>query len=327
MGGKLPEGEFRALVDRARERHLLSDVIGRHTALRRRGARELVGLCCFHTERTPSLEVNDAKGTYHCHGCGAGGDAIKFLVDMEGMTFRQAVEVLSGDEFPVISEENRAQRKLEDEALTRKRIELAQQMWARSVPTAGTLAETYARSRGIVGPLPRSIRFGSIPRYVDLETGEVGREYPAAVCAMQDVNGDVVAVQNIYLASDGSGKYVSPQGGKAKLSFGMLVGSALRLGPVRDHLVLVEGPEDGWTLAEQLPDKSVWASCGTALLSRIVLPAAVRSVCLAGDNNSAGRVAVAQAREAYLTVGRKVSEAYPDRRYKDWNDQLQGRLA
>lgn len=311
-------------MDRARDRHLLSDIIGRHTTLKKRGTRELVGLCPFHSERTPSFEVNDAKGTYHCHGCGKSGDHITFLVEQEGMRFRHAVEVLLGEEFPVISEEDRTRRKAQDEAKLRARVELAREMWSRSVPTAGTLAETYARSRRITIDLPATVRFGSIPRFVDLDTGEVGREYPAVVCAMQDAAGTITGVQNIYLRADGAGKYESTHGGKAKLTFGTIVGSAMRLGPVSEHIIAVEGPEDGWTLAQRLPGKSVWVACGTALLSRIDWPAEVQSVCFAGDNNAAGRLAVQQARDAALARGIRSIEAYPGEGFKDWNDELRG---
>ena len=90
---RLPDHEFERFVRDARDRHNLSDIIGRHTDLKKRGPNEMVGLCCFHSERTPSLEVNDSKGTYHCHGCGAGGDAITFLTAKEGLSFMEKLKV------------------------------------------------------------------------------------------------------------------------------------------------------------------------------------------------------------------------------------------
>jgi len=323
----MSEEIYRALVAAApasRERHLLSDVIGRHTDLKRRGQRELVGLCPFHQERTPSFEVNDDKGTYHCHGCGAGGDAITFLMRAEGHTFRQAVEMLSGDTFPTISEEDRAQRKAHDEAALRARITLARTIWSRSVPVKGTLGETYARARGIVIDLPPSVRFGSVPRFFNMETGEVGREHPAVVCALQNVTGAVTGVQNIYLRADGAGKYESPTGGRAKLTFGIMGGSAIRLGPATDHVIICEGPEDGWTLLQDMPDRSVWIACGTSQLSRIQFPAEVSRITIAGDNGDAGRRAAEEAAVAYVDQGFAVDEVFPNHAFKDWNDQLRG---
>lgn len=324
----LPSAEFGQIVREARQRHNLSDIVGRHTDLKKRGANEMVGLCCFHSERTPSLEVNDGKGTYHCHGCGEGGDAITFLVKQEGMGFREAVEWLLGDELPVISEEERARRKAEDARVTAERIALGRSIWRKRIPAAGTPAEVYARSRGLTIDLPPTVGFVMTPRWRNPETGEVGREHPAMVCALQDVTGAVVGVQCVFLQDGGRRKYepVRPDGSKAKakLTFGVIVGSAFRLGPVSPHLVVCEGPEDGLTLAQQLPGKSVWVTCGTALMSRLEYPPEVRSVCFAGDNGLAGHAAVQQAWAVALERGLRPSEAYPDPRFKDWNDQLRG---
>lgn len=319
---RLPDDQFRTLVETARTRTLLSKVAERHTALKRRGPRELVGLCPFHQERTPSFEVNDGKGTYHCHGCGVGGDAISLLTKLEGMTFLSAVETLMGETFPEISEEDRAKRREADAKLNQARIDYARSVWARAVLATGTLAETYARARGITASLPATVRFVAAPRFVDYETGELGREFPAVCCALQDAAGAVTGVQLIFLSPDGSTKWTGR--GAAKMTRGQLVGSALRLGPVRDHIVAVEGPEDGWTLMERLPDRSIWASCGTANLAMIDWPAEVQSVCFAGDNGTAGHAAVAEAREAAIKAGKTPSETFPDPRFKDWNDQLRG---
>ncbi len=81
-----------------RDNLILSDVVQQFspTALKRRG-KEFVGLCPFHEEKTPSFTVNDAKGLYYCFGCGAGGDAIKFVRETQGKNFAEAVRLLSGD--------------------------------------------------------------------------------------------------------------------------------------------------------------------------------------------------------------------------------------
>jgi len=319
---------FNRTINEARERHNLSDVIGRHTNLRKRGARELVGLCPFHSEKSPSFEVNDAKGVYYCHGCGVSGDAFRFLMAKDGLTFRQAFEALTGDAFPVVSDEERAKRKAEDEAATAARIALARDIWARSNPPAGTPAEVYARSRGIVIPLPETVRFVMTPRWRDDETGEVGRDYPAMACALQDAHGAIVGVQCIFLQDGGRRKYerVRTDGtkAKAKLTFGVIVGSAFRIGPPSDHVVICEGPEDGLTLRQQLPGKTIWVACGTALMSRVSLPSAIRYITLAGDNGRAGRAAVEEATAAYVGQGIEVNAIYPDAPFKDWNDELRG---
>ena len=74
----------------------LAEVVGRYVELRRAG-NELVGLCPFHAERTPSFTVNPAKGFAHCFGCGAHHDAIGFVMAHLGLDFRAAVRELGGE--------------------------------------------------------------------------------------------------------------------------------------------------------------------------------------------------------------------------------------
>ena len=69
-------------------------VVEERTALRKAGAR-LTGRCPFHEERTPSCSVNPVDKLYHCFGCGAGGDMIKFVRETQGLEFTDAVEWLA----------------------------------------------------------------------------------------------------------------------------------------------------------------------------------------------------------------------------------------
>ncbi len=330
------DAEFRRLLDDAKGRHNLSDIVGRHTSLKPRGRSEMVGLCPFHEERSPSFEVNNSKGTWHCWGGCGGGDAMSFLMRAHGMKFMDAYRVLTGDDFPVVSEADRAKRRIEDAATLAARISLGQDIWARAVPATGTPAEVYARSRGIVGPLPDSVRFVLTPRWRDPETGELGRDYPAMACALQDAGGEVVGVQCVFLADGGRRKFerVRRDGtrAKAKLSFGAVIGSAFRASGMSiadqpSEIIICEGPEDGLTLAQGLPGTHVFVACGTALMPRLDLPPSVGSVVLAGDNNEAGRVAVAAAVLAFEDRGLGVRAMYPDPAYRDWNDELQERRA
>lgn len=324
------EADFKRLVDEAKARRNLSDVVGRHTNLKKRGARELVGLCPFHSERSPSFEVNDTKGTYHCWGCGRSGDALTFLIDKDGLTFRQAFEALTGDLFPTVSDDERARRREADERETAERIALARSIWSASVPPQDTPAEVYARSRGITMPLPETVRFVMTPRWRNPDTGEVGRDYPAMACALQDVTGAIVGVQCVFLADGGRRKYERDRGdgtkAKAKLTFGVLVGSAFRIGPQCDRIMKCEGPEDALTLRQET-GRTVWAACGTSNLSQVAFPPWVREVCIAGDNGAVGHAAAEQAAQADLATGLVVDKIFPDPRFKDWNDQLRGILA
>ena len=77
-----------------KERTSLEEVVREHVTLRRSGS-SLVGLCPFHDEKSPSFNVRPAQGFYHCFGCSAGGDAIKFLMEIEGLSFAESVERLA----------------------------------------------------------------------------------------------------------------------------------------------------------------------------------------------------------------------------------------
>ncbi|WP_309661563.1 DNA primase [Sphingomonas sp.] len=83
-----------AFLDELRARTLLSSLIAPSVKLIKAG-REYKACCPFHPEKTPSFTVNDDKGFYHCFGCGAHGDAIRFLTDARGMQFMDAVKELA----------------------------------------------------------------------------------------------------------------------------------------------------------------------------------------------------------------------------------------
>src|SRR6476469_11014719 len=83
-----------AWLDELRARTTLSAVIAPSVKLIRAG-REWKACCPFHNEKTPSFTVNDEKHFYHCFGCGAHGDAIRFLTDNRGLPFMDAVKELA----------------------------------------------------------------------------------------------------------------------------------------------------------------------------------------------------------------------------------------
>jgi DNA primase len=85
-----------SFLDEIRARVPVSDVVGRRVKLQRRG-REFVGLSPFSNEKTPSFTVNDQKGFYHCFSTGNHGDIFKFLTEVEGLPFPEAVERLAGE--------------------------------------------------------------------------------------------------------------------------------------------------------------------------------------------------------------------------------------
>lgn len=319
----MSDAEFRQLIDAALERHNLSDIIARHTKLRRRGPIELVGLCPFHTERTPSFEVNDGKGLYHCWGCGEAGDALRFLQEKEGLSFRDAYQALAGDRFPTISEEERVRRRVEDEKERAAAVADAKLFWNRTTPTSIPGMRYVREARGITADLPPSIRFGNVPLSKD-ENGAWRSPMPAVVAAIT-MAGQLVAIQRIFIRDDGTDKrFRKPK--KSKFSLGRVKGGALRLdhGLIGSEVIITEGPEDGLTLMQEMPGRRVWVALGTDLMPAIEFPPDVDSIIIAGQNDNAGRAAVDAAGEALLERGFAVRSIYPDPAFKDWNDQLRG---
>ncbi len=103
--------ELQNFLDELRSRISIADVIGQKVKLTKRG-REYTGLCPFHHEKTPSFTINESKGFYHCFGCGAHGDIVRFLMDSEGLPFIEAVKKLAdkvGMQLPAFSKESQEQ--------------------------------------------------------------------------------------------------------------------------------------------------------------------------------------------------------------------------
>ena len=90
-------GRIRAAdIALVRERTKIDEIIGEHLQLKRAGGGSLKGLCPFHEEKSPSFQVTPSRGLYHCFGCGVGGDVIRFVQELDHLSFSEAVELLAG---------------------------------------------------------------------------------------------------------------------------------------------------------------------------------------------------------------------------------------
>ena len=87
----IPEGFVDDLVGRTD----IAEVVSGYVKLTKRSGSNMLGLCPFHSEKTPSFAVNPDRQIYHCFGCGKGGSAIGFIMEIENLSFRDAVEVLA----------------------------------------------------------------------------------------------------------------------------------------------------------------------------------------------------------------------------------------
>jgi DNA primase len=123
----------RRVLDQVREAADIVAVVGEHLTLRKTG-RNHVGLCPFHGEKTPSFNVSREKGTYYCFGCKRGGDVIDFVMELERVSFAEAVERLAerfGVRLPPASPEARRRKDEHDQLV--EVTEAAQAVFARQV--------------------------------------------------------------------------------------------------------------------------------------------------------------------------------------------------
>jgi len=152
------------LLEEIRRRTDLVALVGRRVKLVRKG-RVMWGCCPFHGEKSPSFKVENERHAYKCFGCGVGGDAFKWLVETEGLSFPEAVEKLAaeaGVELPKWSSD--------DEAREQKRkslyeiVELAAQFYeAQLRESGGQEARNYLKRRGLDGAAAKQFRLGYAP--------------------------------------------------------------------------------------------------------------------------------------------------------------------
>ena len=151
-------------LDELRNRTLLSALIGRSIKLQKAG-REFRACCPFHDEKTPSFYVNDDKGFYHCFGCSAHGDAIRFLTEAKGMPFMEAVKELvqaAGMEMP--APDPRSAERAERATGLVAASEAAQRWFAEQLQgISGAEARAYLARRGVPDELVKAFGLGFAP--------------------------------------------------------------------------------------------------------------------------------------------------------------------
>ena len=91
MAGRIRDDDIQVV----KERTDLVQLASQYLTLKKAGADRMVGLCPFHQEKTPSFGISPSKQLYYCHGCGAGGDAIRFIRELEHLSYVEAVERLA----------------------------------------------------------------------------------------------------------------------------------------------------------------------------------------------------------------------------------------
>ncbi len=328
--GQIPESFIQEVVARTD----IVDIVGRHVALRKGGA-NLLGLCPFHGEKSPSFTVSPAKQFYHCFGCGAHGDAIRFLMEHAGLGFIDAVKDLAqqvGLQVPEApadpAEQARAaQLKAQKSTLTDVLQKAADHYRARLKDDAR--AVEYLKRRGLTGRIAQHFGLGYAPagwrslasafgNYEATELAEAGlvivqgdndqeqkrydRFRDRIMFPIRSVKGEVIGFGGRVLDT-GEPKYLNspetPLFVKGQELYGLHEARvAIR---ERGYALVVEGYMDVVALAQSGFGNAV-ATLGTACTPDHVkkLLRFTDSVVFSFDGDAAGRRAASRALEAVL---------------------------
>jgi DNA primase len=313
------------------------DVVGRHVPLKKAGA-NLSGLCPFHAEKSPSFTVSPVKQFYHCFGCGASGDAIRFLTEYTGAAFREAVEELAQQVGMRVPDEDVSPAERERARAAKQRRDTLADVLAKAADfyraqlKSHPRAIDYLKERGLTGEIAAQFGVGyapdgwrslanAFPSYDDPLLEESGmviaHDTQAAEGAgskrydrfrdrimfpIRSVQGDVIGFGGRVL-DRGEPKYLnSPETAlfsKGRELYGLYEARlALR---ERGHVLVVEGYMDVVALA-QSGIANVVATLGTACTAEHLqkLFRFTDSVVFSFDGDSAGRRAALRAMEASL---------------------------
>lgn len=162
-----------AVISRVQQANDIVDVVGEHVSLKRKG-REMVGLCPFHEDHKPSMNVSATKQIFKCFACGAGGDVLKFIQMREGLTFSQAVERLAERAGIQVKPVRRAAPRTDGQPEVDPNRLARLNAWAMkffqqclSDPEQGKVAREYLAQRKISPESVSKWRLGAAPNAVD----------------------------------------------------------------------------------------------------------------------------------------------------------------
>jgi DNA primase len=299
----------------------------------KKGGINLLGLCPFHNEKSPSFTVSPTKQFYHCFGCGAHGSAITFLIEHTGASFPEAVRTLASAVGMNVPEENRSpsqkaasSRRREEISQHTQALELAQKHYLTQLRESPA-AIRYLKERGLTGLIAKEFGLGwasadrqalakVFPRYDDailVESGlviesEDGRRYDRfrerVMFPIRNVKGEIVGFGGRIIGK-GEPKYLNspetPVFSKGNELYGLFEGrSAIR---TEGCVIVVEGYMDVVGLA-QLGVRNAVATLGTATTPIHIqkLLRASDKIVFSFDGDGAGRRAAWRALQASLPL-------------------------
>ena len=310
---------FEEVISLIKDRLDIVDVVSQYVVLKKSGA-NYWGLCPFHNDKKPSMSVSPSKGIYKCFSCGAGGDALSFLVKIQNREYKDVILELAekyGIELPQkfhSSKENKSQKK---EMILA--CEKAAKFYKLQLKTAedANKAKTYLRGRDITDDIIDKFTLGWAPNKYDTLYKELKKEFKdeilekaglilksnsggwidrfrnRIIIPIQNENGEYVAFGARAVDEGQNPKYLNSSDSliynKSKILFGL--NSAQEAIKAEDGVIIMEGYFDVISAQAHGVENAV-ASCGTALTSDHVKLLSrytkSRRIYLSFDTDSAG---------------------------------------
>jgi putative DNA primase/helicase len=277
----------------------------------RKAGSSWVACCPAYHDRKPSLsirEADDGKVLVRCHA-GCPQDSVIAALRQRGLWAGKGPRQLNrlgshaGAEQP-------------DNNDGSKRTASALAIWNATMPSEGTLVESYLAARGLHHSLPSALRFHAGLKHPS------GGTWPAMVALVTRGVDDVpLAIHRTFLARDGSSK--APVD-RPKRMLGPCRGGAVRLAPARDVLMVGEGIETSLA-AMQARGLPAWAALSASFLLTLDLPQEVKDVIVLADGDEVGEAAARKAALRWTRERRRVRIARPTKGM-DFNDMLMGRV-
>ncbi|MBI3118203.1 MAG: DNA primase [Candidatus Hydrogenedentes bacterium] len=284
----------REIVNEVLAANDIADIVGVSVELKAAGSARLKGLCPFHHEKTPSFVVDRHRQTFHCFGCGKGGDALSFLTEHDGLQFGEALRKLAdrgGIRLPAATEQPGAPDFLRSQLLEFNTFVAGYCQAVLQHPQQGAPAREYLKKRQLNEATVRRFSLGYLPdgwtnlldaakakQYSNVlldasglfKRGERGGQYDffrnRLIFPIRDVAGNLVAFGGRDLGGDNPAKYInSPETAvykKSRVLYGL--NEAREAFRREKRAILVEGYIDLLRCFDA-GIENVVASCGTAL--------------------------------------------------------------
>ncbi len=298
------------------ERSDIVDVVGSYVRLSKKSGSNLFGLCPFHSEKTPSFSVSADRQIYHCFGCGKGGGVINFIMEIENLSFPEAVEFLAKRAGMAIPEQEDGRESKKRRRMAELNRDAAKYFYSNLSLPIGKPALDYMASRRISPTTAKRFGLGYAPDSWDglikamtekgysefelrdaglVRTGKNGGHYDTfrnrLMFPVIDVKGDFIGFSGRILG-DGEPKYMnSPETivfNKSRNLFGLNLAKKSKNG----YIILSEGNIDVVMMHQAGFDSAV-ASLGTSLTPEQarLISRYTNEVIIAYDNDEAGRKA------------------------------------